>query len=91
MKKPTTGRHAGAGFSRNDLVTSSRRFIADLPPDNQVAVPPNFDPKLNPILAHHWFGVHPQGVSALWWRLAGLGQRLPAEKGVIVVQGGRHG
>ena len=40
MKKPATGRHAGAGFLRKDLVTSSHRFIADLPPDKQVAVPP---------------------------------------------------
>ena len=54
-------------------------------------LPPDFDPDEHPILARHWFGVHPQGVSALWWRFAGLGHRLPAEKGVIVVQGGRHG
>ena len=26
---------------------------------------------------------------ALWWRQAALGHRLPAERGMIVVQGGR--
>ncbi len=25
---------------------------------------------------------------ALWWRLAGQGHRLPAERGVIVIEGG---
>ena len=43
----------------------------------------------HPILAVHWFGVHPHGVSALWWRFAGLGHRLPAQPGIILLDGGR--
>ena len=58
---------------------------ADPAPD----LPPDFDPDLHPILARHWFGVHPHGVSALWWRFAGLGHRLPAEPGIILLDGGR--
>ena len=52
-------------------------------------LPANFDPTEHPILAVHWFGVHPHGVSALWWRFAGLGHRLPAQPGIILLDGGR--
>ncbi len=58
-------------------------------PNSDPDLPPDFDQDLNPILARHWFGVHTHGVSSLWWRFAGLGHRLPAEPGIILLDGGR--
>ena len=70
-----------------DNISSSRRATAwrNSDPD----LPPDFDPDLHPILTRHWFGVHTHGVSSLWWRFAGLGHRLPAEPGIILLDGGR--
>ena len=53
-------------------------FAPDLPPD--------FDPQACPILAAHYFGLEMRG---LWWRQHWLGHRLPAERGVILIAGGR--
>jgi hypothetical protein len=53
-------------------------------------LPEGFDPEAHPILARHWFGVHPHGVSTLWWHFAGLGHRLPAEPDEILIDGGRR-
>ncbi len=82
MKKPATGRHAGAGFSRNDLVTSSRRFIADLPPYNQVDVPPR--------PAQLARARPPTTVREVFWNQFRLGYRLPAQSDVIVIAGGQR-
>jgi hypothetical protein len=88
MKKPPTGagRQAVVGAKQN---SQSPKSNSTYPPSPQADVPIDFDPDLNPILARHWFGVHPHGVTSLWWRFAGLGHRLPAELGVIVIEGGR--
>jgi hypothetical protein len=56
---------------------------------DQPDLPPGFDAALHPILAVHWFGVHPHGVSALWWSLTRQGVDLPAEPGIILLDGGR--
>ncbi len=86
MKKgPTKGPRGVHKEEARETINTPRR------PEIQADLPPDFDPDLNPILARHWFGVHPNGVSALWWRLAGLRHRLPAEPGIILIDGGRDG
>ena len=52
-------------------------------------LPADFDPTEHPILARHWFGVHPREVCALSWRFARQGHRLPPELNVILINGGR--
>ena len=70
-------------FTISKCLASSQRYSEpDLPP-------PDFDPDLHPILARHWFGIYPHGVSALWWSLTKQGVELPAEHGVILIEGGR--
>jgi hypothetical protein len=51
-------------------------------------LPPDFDPKTCPIIAAHWFGLE---LRDLWWRQLRLGHRLPAEPGVILLEGGCRG
>ena len=58
-------------------------------PDSDPDLPANFDPDLNPILARHWFRIDPQELGDMWWRQLRLGHRLPAEPGVIPIDGGR--
>ena len=62
--------------------------LGEVGQDSTPDLPPDFDPDLCPIIACHWFGIHPHGVTSLWWRFAGLGHRLPAEPGVIILDGG---
>ena len=32
-----------------------------------------------------------EALRIIWWGQAALGNRMPAEKGVILIEGGRHG
>ena len=67
-------------------------------------IPEDFDPAECPILARHWFGVPPPfapstfariddiasaEVRRLYWRLRAQGVELPAERGMILIDGGR--
>jgi len=66
-----------------------QRLHTRLSAPDQPDFPPDFDPDLNPIIAQHWFGHPPHGLATIWWRFARQGHRLPAERGVIVIEGGR--
>ncbi len=85
MREGPTKGPRGVHKEARETINTPRR------PELQADLPADFDPDLSPILARHWFGVHPHGVSALWWRFAGLGHRLPAEPGIILIDGGRDG
>jgi hypothetical protein len=52
-------------------------------------LPPDFDPDEHPILAHHWFGLELRDGREIFWNYVRLGHRLPADHGVIVIDGGR--
>ena len=69
-----------------DTTIPKRRLERPYPhPD----LPPDFDPDLHPIIAKHFFGLHPTGVTSLWWRFARLGHRLPPERGVTRAENAR--
>ena len=53
-------------------------------------LPANFSPDQHPILARHWFGVEAREVRQVWWNQIRLGNRLPAEPGVIVLDGAQR-
>ncbi len=50
---------------------------------------PDFDPDEHPILARHWFGLDLCDVRQVFWNNVRLGHRLPADHGVILIDGGR--
>jgi hypothetical protein len=52
--------------------------------------PPGFDSKACPILATHWLGLEPQDVREVYWNQVRLGHRLPAQHGVIVLDGAQQ-
>ena len=56
-------------------------------PESDPDLPPDFDPDLHPIIAEHWFGLDLCEVRQVFWNQAHLGHRLPAQKGVIVIEG----
>ena len=78
---PTKGARSLSQFSHN------QDRLPGVP--DQPDFPPDFDPDLCPILARHWFGIFPHGLASIWWRFAGLGHRLPAERGIILIHGGK--
>ena len=47
-------------------------------------------PETHPIIAQHYFGLELREVREIFWDLARLGYRLPAEKGVILIDGERR-
>jgi hypothetical protein len=58
-------------------------------PESEPDIPPDLDPEIYPIIARHFYGVDLHVVRQLFWDLARLGNRLPAERGVILIEGGR--
>jgi hypothetical protein len=54
-------------------------------PDLNVALPPGFDPILNPIIAKHWFGVRPSDPRTVPCTVAQQAHRLLAQRGVSVL------
>ena len=57
-------------------------------PDPNISLPADLDPEINPIIARHFFGVDLRDVRETWWSFARQGVELPAERGVIVIEGG---
>ncbi len=74
MRKPALGRLSGAGLSKTETAQCGLPFLPDLAPDNRVT-----DRSLT--LGY---------LRALWWHQHRLGHRLPAELGVILIDGGRR-
>jgi hypothetical protein len=58
-------------------------------PNPDLHHPRDFDPDEYPILARHWFGLEARDVREVFWDLARQGHHLPAEHGVILLEGGR--
>lgn len=53
-------------------------------------IPADFDPDEHPIIDPHYLGLVPSGVREVWWSISTKGPRLPAEPGVILLDGGRE-
>ena len=58
--------------------------------DSDPDLPPKLDPDEQPILARHWFGLDLSEVCQVFWNQARLGNRLPAECDVILLDGGQR-
>ena len=52
--------------------------------------PADFNPTEHPILARHWFGLDLSDGRQIFWNQARLGNRLPAECDVILLDGGQR-
>jgi len=46
-------------------------------------------PETHPIIAQHYFGLELREVREVFWDLPRIGHRLPAQKNVILSEGGR--
>ncbi len=60
------------------------------PSDCATPLPGDFDSERFPILATHWFGLESQDVREVYWNQVRLGDRLPAQHGVIVLNGAQQ-
>ncbi len=58
-------------------------------PSSNPELPPDLH-ETHPIIARHYFGLELREVREIFWDLARLGYRLPAEKGVILIDGERR-
>jgi hypothetical protein len=70
----------------------SSNIVPDSPatgPESDPDPPPDLDPKTHRIIAQHYFGVDLRAVRETWWSFAREGVELPAQKGVILLDGGR--
>lgn len=52
-------------------------------------LPPDLDPETHPIIATHFYGLALRDGREVFWNFARQGVELPAEKGVILIRGGR--
>ena len=48
-------------------------------------LPPDLDPEAHPSIAQHFYGLDLQVVREVYWNQVRLGDRLPAQHGVIVL------
>jgi hypothetical protein len=58
-------------------------------PQPCIDLPLDFDPGLHPIIATHFYGLALRDGREVFWNFARQGVELPAEKGVILIRGGR--